>query len=314
MFGKVMVRKKFTNVVNYVLNKEKEARIIAAQGVLASDAAGIVASFEIQADMRPALTNKVGHIALSFSPNDKDRCTDDFICEVAEKYMAQMGIRDTQYIIVRHFDHAHPHAHIVYNRVDNNGKTISDSNQRVKNKKACKALTVEYGLHIANGKEHVNRDRLRQPDKSRYAIYDAITEVLPSCCSWKQFCEALSERNISVELVNKGKTDEVQGVVFILDGYRFTGSKVDRKYSYSKLKQKIDFNNAKRQREINTRLAADKAEAAKSKVLMPNPSGRLNAPMLPVAGNSRNAEYEINSQDSDYDDEQNIKRRSGYHY
>ncbi|MDE5651227.1 MAG: hypothetical protein K2I35_09570 [Duncaniella sp.] len=34
-------------------------------------------------------------------------------------------------------DHDHPHCHIVYSRVVNNGKTISDHNDRFRSQKAC---------------------------------------------------------------------------------------------------------------------------------------------------------------------------------
>ena len=33
----------------------------------------------------------------------------------------------------------------------------------------------------------------------------------------------------------KGKSDEVQGVVFIMNGYSFSGSKIDRQFSYTKI-------------------------------------------------------------------------------
>ena len=42
---------------------------------------------------------------------------------LAREYMEKTGIKDTQYIIARHHDQKHPHIHIVYNRVDNNGRT-----------------------------------------------------------------------------------------------------------------------------------------------------------------------------------------------
>ena len=41
---------------------------------------------------------------------------------MAREYMEKMGIKDTQYIIGRHFDKEHPHVHIAFNRIDNNGR------------------------------------------------------------------------------------------------------------------------------------------------------------------------------------------------
>jgi hypothetical protein len=37
----------------------------------------------------------------------------------------------------------------------------------------------------------------------------------------------------------KGKSDEIQGVIFNKNGYTFNGSKVDRQFSYFKINQKL---------------------------------------------------------------------------
>lgn len=320
MIGKVMIRSSFSNVVKYVLDKQKDAKIISAEGVLTDDSKTIIRSFNAQASMRPYLTKHVGHIALSFSPEDKARCTDDFMNRVAQDYLKRMGISNTQFIVVRHFDHKHPHMHIVYNRVNNDGKTISDKNQKIKNQKVCMQLTKWYGLHIAKGKEHVNRNRLRQPAKSKYAIYDAITSILPTSYTWKRFCDALAENNISVELVNKGDTDEIQGVVFILDGYRFTGSKIDRRYSYSKLIKQIKENYEQKKKEVakerRNRASTTRQSPQHSHHPISTPKSLLKKTLSSKtgAGYSRNAENEVGSGDNGYDDEEHLKRKSSFSY
>ena len=70
--------------------------------------------------------------ALSFE--SKDCYT---IGEIAKKWMEQMGIRNTQYIIARHHDTKHPHCHLVFNRIDNEGNLISGNNERIRNAKVC---------------------------------------------------------------------------------------------------------------------------------------------------------------------------------
>ncbi|MDA6986961.1 relaxase/mobilization nuclease domain-containing protein, partial [Escherichia coli] len=47
------------------------------------------------------------------------------------------------YIIVRHQDREHPHVHIVFNRIDNNGKTISDRNDMYRNEQVCMTMSIE---------------------------------------------------------------------------------------------------------------------------------------------------------------------------
>jgi len=45
----------------------------------------------------------------------------------------------------------------------------------------------------------------------------------------------LKRQGVEVRFKHKGQTDELQGVVFTKNGYHFNGSKVDRRFSYSKI-------------------------------------------------------------------------------
>ena len=125
MIGKIRKGSGFKGCVNYVLGKE-QAALLHAEGILAESNRDIIRSFILQAGMNPDLKKPVGHIALSYSPVDAPKLTDGKMIQLAQEYMREMKITDTQYIIVRHQDREHPHVHIVFNRIDNNGKTISD--------------------------------------------------------------------------------------------------------------------------------------------------------------------------------------------
>lgn len=125
-----------------------------------------------------------------------------------------MGITDTQYLLVRHLDQPHPHCHLVYNRVGNNGQTISDRNIKIRNAKVCRELTEKYGLYLAPGKDDVRRERLREPDKTRYEIYDAIKGCLPKCKNWNELEGKLKEQGINVRYKYCGNTNRKQGVLF----------------------------------------------------------------------------------------------------
>ena len=127
---------------------------MAHEGVCAINNKAIADSFQIQASMRPKVKIPVKHVSLAFSSQDISRFPDDeegdaLMVEIAKKWMEQMGIRNTQYIIARHHDTKHPHCHLVFNRIDNEGNLISDSNERIRNAKVCRALTKEYGLYFA---------------------------------------------------------------------------------------------------------------------------------------------------------------------
>lgn len=234
MIGKIVKGRSFKGCISYVLG-DKEAKILAADGVLETNTKSVINSFYMQSLLNPKLSKCVGHIPLAFSPDDKERMTDHFMERLAKEYMKAMGIENTQYLIVRHSNTNHSHCHIVFNRVDNDGKTISDKNDRYRNEKVCKQLKDKYNLTYGKGKENVNVQKLKGAEQTKYEIYHEVRAILPKAKNWQQFEEALKQQGISIEYKYKGQTDEVQGISFKKGEHSFKGSDVDRKFSYGKL-------------------------------------------------------------------------------
>ena len=161
MIGKIIAGSSFGATVGYVMNRcrpedgeghraesiiseagmdktergKVQSRILSFKGIEPPNVQDMVRDFKDQTLLNPRIKNAVGHISLSFSPKDADRLTDPVMAQIAREYMECMGIRNTQFLIVRHTDQAHPHCHIVYNRVGNNGQTISDKNIKIRNSK-----------------------------------------------------------------------------------------------------------------------------------------------------------------------------------
>ena len=225
----------FKGVINYILDPKKGTELIDSSGVRTDDISYIIQSFIDQTKLNSRVSKVVGHISLSFSTQDSLKLSNEFMTQVAREYMEKMGIKDTQYIIGRHFDKDHPHVHIAFNRIDNHGKTISDKNDRFRSEKICKELTTKYDLYFASGKEKIKEHRLKEPDKTKYEIYQALREKIPKSRNWKSLLAHLRNEGIDVHFKYKGNTQEVQGIVFEKNGYHFNGSKVDRSCSYSKI-------------------------------------------------------------------------------
>ena len=209
--AKIVKGSDFKGVVDYILDKGKGTQVVAYDGLFMENKETIAMSFNAQSQMNNKVTKPVGHIALSFSKKDEPRLTNRVMAGIALEYMERMGIRYTQFFIARHFDKEHPHVHIAFNRIDNNGNTISDRHERLRSTRICKELTMKYGLYIA-GKKEVGR-----------------------CGNWNVLVANLKRQGVEVSFKHKGQTDEVQGVVFTKNGYRFNGSKVDRCFSYTKI-------------------------------------------------------------------------------
>ena len=241
MIAKIVQGQGFRGVISYVLEKEK-ASLLYAEGVRLKDKESIVKSFVAQQKLNPKIAKPVAHISLDFSVQDKHRLTDQFMVGMAQEYMGKMGYQDTQYIIVRHHDTDHPHTHIVINRIDNNGKRISDQNERLRNTRVCMELTKKYGLYIASGKENVKENRLKEPDKTKYEIYHALKSAIPNCKNWKELKAELLRSGITIEFRKNGNTDKIQGIRFGKNRYEFNGSKIDRACSFSKISYQLYLN------------------------------------------------------------------------
>ena len=260
MVGKVRSASSFSGTVGYVM--KEESRILEAEGVMPPEVKDMVQDFKDQTLLNPRLKNTVGHISLSFSPKDAPRMTDALMTQIAKEYMQKMCITDTQYLLVRHLDQPHPHCHLVYNRVGNNGQTISDKNIKIRNAKVCRELTGKYGVYLAPGKDDVRRERLREPNKTRYEIYDAIKGSLPKCKSWNDLEGKLKEQGIGVRYKYCGNTDRKQGVLFSKNGFEFSGSKIDRAFSFTKLDNR--FNHIQQQSQHRTTLLGNLSAGAGS--------------------------------------------------
>ncbi len=244
MIAKIKTRADFGGIVNYAndqKNKKKSATLLEHEGICAINNKTIADSFQIQASMRPKVKSPVKHVSLAFSPQDTIHFPNDekgnaLMVEIAKKWMDQMGIRNTQYIIARHHDTKHPHCHIVFNRIDNNGNLISDSNERIRNAKVCRALTKEYKLYFApkNSKAR-NKSRLRPHQLRKYNLRSSTLDALAASRSWHNFFRMLKEKGIDVRFNRAENSDNIRSISFCMDEFSIAGSKLDSDLSFNRL-------------------------------------------------------------------------------
>lgn len=300
MIAKIIKGADFGGVINYMLSKEKgKAKVLASNNIGFIDQNLCAHEFALQASMRSNVQKPVCHTILSFSASDAERLTDDVMVKIANEYLEKMGYGDTQSLIVRHSDRLHPHLHICINRIGNDGKTISDRNEKYRSTKICRELTERYGLTLGEGKKAVNRQQLRGEDKLRYEIFDAIKVVLLQSKNWKDFVTDLNKQGIATRFKTKGNTDVVQGIIFEKDGCSFSGSKIDHSCSFSRLNAVLERNSHK-QEQINQQnepmvhsvdesyFITDLSEAISEVFSMPTPSNGVDVDELRFQKKLRN--------------------------
>ena len=206
---------------------------------------------------RKPIKDPVGHISLDFHPDDAPKMTDKLMTEVAQEYMRQMGLTNTPYIVVRHFDssmkslcsakNAHPHCHIVFSRVDYDGKILSQTTNFKKNERVCKALNRKYQLMQGKSKLNTDVSKLRGKDKIRYPLVHNIAGVYirPEILDWNSFLIALKRQGITVKekTGQSGKTN----LYYCTGRHEFWYKKLDPFFSRENLELKFKARREKQQ-------------------------------------------------------------------
>ena len=238
MIGKIKKGKSFGGCIRYVMGKDN-AEIIDSDGVLLGNIREITDSFNYQRELNPKIKQPVGHIALSFKPEDKALLTDEFMAKIAREYMELMGIKNTQFILVRHHNTDNPHCHLVYNRIGYDGKVISSQGDYKRNEIATKLLKDKYGLTYAEGKGKTNVEKLHASERVKYEIFNAVKVALKHSKTWKEFNDYLLRRGIRLDFVKRvreiKRPEDIQGIRFTKDGQTFKASQISREFSFAKI-------------------------------------------------------------------------------
>ena len=247
MIGGITKGSCFSGCVEYVLalkEENKDARLLYSEGLLTDTPKDIIDGFECQRHLNSRVQHWCGHISLSYSPEDSARLPDDAMVKLALEYMEKMGIKNTQFIIARHLDKEHPHCHIVYNRVDNDGKCVSDSFEYYRNNEICDEMKRKYGLTYGENKDQVKTERLKGRPKIRQEIYLAVQAAKRSAKDWTTFQRELAQKGVTVRKKFRRGSTEVDGLSYFKDGQKFKAAQVDRngRCSYDVICKALDRN------------------------------------------------------------------------
>jgi hypothetical protein len=248
MIAKVSTGRSFGGAVRYLHEGHKNEQVQKRAQLL--DYNGIrpgmeemIKDFNRHRWLNPDLGNAVGHISLSYHQQDSPKVSDAKMVQHARDLMSRLGMNpeETQFALIRHNDRDHQHCHLVYNRIDYNGQTISDQFSRSRAKEAATIIARQEGLTVAADKKKdlslTHKTNLPGHDQARYQIYEAIQKELPQATSIDELRSALKAHQIET-IVQKGGT----GMSFKIGPHVLKASAVDRAYSGGKLHQAVDHN------------------------------------------------------------------------
>ncbi len=236
MFAKIRKGNGFGGCLDYITRVKQDDKpiekrvwkILDSDGVRSADGEKdwrkrAAADIERPTLTRSKIKDPCGHIALGFAPEDAHRLTDEFMTQVAKEYMEAMGIKNTPYVIVRHTDADHPHCHLMFSRVDYDGKIIKPVTNWHRNKRVCFDITKRHGLTIAEDSLSLDTSKLRGAEKSRIEIRQIGHEVLKdkSISDWPTFQRRMKEQGVNVKCLWKdpdAKKLEIKTLIYAKGG------------------------------------------------------------------------------------------------
>lgn len=251
MIAKITNRANISGIVDYAYDADKKAaEIIDSNGVFTATKSRIIDSFKLQLKVTDEqgkvhqLSTPFKHVSIAFSPKDKEifegKKGNSFMAALVREWMKEMDIdpEDTAYIVARHNDKEHPHCHLVFCRINNHGRIISDRYERKRSGKACKKIKEKHKLTFGNPKKNeVNQERLRKYEANKIAIKSGVLDAFSKSRDWVGFIHKLADHGITMRFSYCQQGRFIRGISFEKNGFKISGSKLGNhgKFTYSSL-------------------------------------------------------------------------------
>lgn len=277
-----------------------KGKVLATNGVR-EDNLLMIADFNMSRQANEKLTRCVWHTSLSFSKSDS--LDDDKMLRIAEEWMKEMGLSNTQWAIIKHTDTEHPHIHILASRIDNNNKTISDSNNYMRSMNAIRRLEKEFGLSSipeVRQENEINQQALKGRDKFKSECHKAIQDSLRKSKNIEEFTQAMKDNDISC-LFKYNPDGSPRGLSFQKGEMKIKASDINRIYSAKSISRYLDHNNDRAQKRTHRQAAKVRHEVKDAAYQFSRAMGdndsidddivRIDKVLNPIANNKKSLGY-----------------------
>lgn len=242
MIGKQIKGRSFSKLLNYLFGKDGASLI--GSNMEETTPRGLAAEFRFCQQLNPRVSRIVYHASLSLPHTEHPE--NDTWHEIAQKYLQSMGFDMNQYVVVRHTDRDHDHAHIVASRVRLDGTTVSDSWDYRRSEAAIRQLEQDYGLRSLHSSQEqdsrsptTGEQRLlaRTGEESiRVQLQRSLDQATQSPVTMPQLIEQLQQNGISIRICDR-QTGGVKGISYELNGIAFSGTHLGKAYTFQGLQR-----------------------------------------------------------------------------
>lgn len=255
MIGKISKSGSFKKLVEYL---DKDDAVVLGTNMYGQGSRELTAEFMAVNDLNPGIKQPVLHASLSLSPGES--LSDEQFREACENWMEKMGfdLSKNQYLIVRHKDTEHEHAHLAINRIDMvSGKVVVDSFERYRSQEIVRQLERNYGLERVAPSWQTFKNLERNLEQNlelseRQQLAASIERATLGSPTMPEFFQRLAERQIRAS-VSFTRTGKPKGITYqAADQEKVAGNALGKAYSFPGLQKylKVNYDPARDNREL----------------------------------------------------------------
>ena len=245
MIGKITKSGSFKNLVKYL---DKEDAVVLGTNMYGQGSRELTAEFMTVRDLNPGIKHPVLHASLSLLPGES--LTDEQFKEACETWMEKMGfdLTKNQYLIVRHQDTEHAHAHIAINRIDMvSGLVVVDSFERYRSQEVVRHLEQTYNLEPVAPSWQTFKNKKHQLEQNQEGanhqkLAQSIEQAAMGSPTMPEFFGRLAEHQLraEVEFTRNGKP---KGISYLTtNGENIAGNALGKAYSFPGLQKYLKVN------------------------------------------------------------------------
>ena len=224
--------------VSYIQNDEGEAYELMRQGIASDKPSDILKEFRMMQQCNTRCDNNM--ISMVISPSSEKKFNNTELKEILQQHLKELKLDKNQYLATVHMSTGKPHIHVLVNRIDYEGKAVSDQFISKRSQEISERVAKDRGLLTAKEWTKIN-DQTLSPVKEE--IKQAHSFAKNNSQSYEQYKELMQNRGVKVvDTINK--SGELQGfkVTHKSSDLTFNASKVGKNVGVKDLlENKISF-------------------------------------------------------------------------
>lgn len=216
--------------VSYILNDKGEAYELARQGIASQKPGEIMKEFRMMQECNTRCENNM--VSMVISPSSEKKFTNPELQTILQQHLKHLKLDKNQYLATVHMSTGKPHIHVLVNRIDYEGKAVSDKFISKNSQEMSERIAKQQGLLTAKDWKKIN-DQTYSPVKEE--IKSAHSFAKNNSRSYEEYKELMQNRGVQVvDTINKSGQ---------LQGFKVTHKASDLTFKASEVGKNIGVKN-----------------------------------------------------------------------